>query len=411
MRSRLVVAVSSLFLTALAHAETRHVPVPYATIQDAIDASVDLDQVVIADGVYSGPGNVNLDLGGRAITVRSASGPAACIIDGTATPGANAFIFDGEPNAFGTIQGLTMRHFVTAAGSEGAIRIVRGRPAIRDCIFEFNATGAANSETPPGSAIWLGPDSPVVNDCIFRDNLGSAAYLGPGSVVYLIDCLYERNETWHNDGGAAISSDGFLLSFTSTFRDNTAHALTGIGRGGAIAQRGLSLDMTAPIFESNRATGPGGARGMAVHVHHQFILNGGIVRNHDTPGDGGTLCVDATDDPTLVGRVNGSFEDNASGAVKIITTEPTSNVEIASVSFCQNGPFDVEGPYVDFGGNTACCPADIDGSFAVGFTDLLAVLADWGPCPGCPTDVDADGTVGFSDLLTVLASWGACPSW
>jgi len=54
------------------------------------------------------------------------------------------------------------------------------------------------------------------------------------------------------------------------------------------------------------------------------------------------------------------------------------------------------------------CIADIDGSGSVGFADLTAVLAAWGPCPGCPEDINADGVVGFVDLLELLANWGPC---
>ncbi|NNF41819.1 MAG: hypothetical protein HKN62_02015 [Phycisphaerales bacterium] len=54
------------------------------------------------------------------------------------------------------------------------------------------------------------------------------------------------------------------------------------------------------------------------------------------------------------------------------------------------------------------CPADVDDDDLVGFTDLIALLSDWGACVACPTDVDRDGTVGLSDLLEVLGAWGAC---
>jgi hypothetical protein len=50
-------------------------------------------------------------------------------------------------------------------------------------------------------------------------------------------------------------------------------------------------------------------------------------------------------------------------------------------------------------------PGDVDGDGIVGFLDLLAVLSQWGPCPGCPADLDGDGTVGFLDLLIVLSNW------
>ncbi len=48
---------------------------------------------------------------------------------------------------------------------------------------------------------------------------------------------------------------------------------------------------------------------------------------------------------------------------------------------------------------------DLDGDGFTGITDLLAMLASWGPCKGCPADLDGDGDVGISDLLLLLANW------
>lgn len=48
---------------------------------------------------------------------------------------------------------------------------------------------------------------------------------------------------------------------------------------------------------------------------------------------------------------------------------------------------------------------DLDGDGIVGFTDLVALLAAWGPCPGCPADLDGDGEVTFDDLVALLANW------
>lgn len=62
-------------------------------------------------------------------------------------------------------------------------------------------------------------------------------------------------------------------------------------------------------------------------------------------------------------------------------------------------------------GSTPCL-GDADGSGDVGFPDLLAVLAAWGPCPfggPCPPDFNSSGDVGFRDLLIVLSEWGPCP--
>lgn len=51
---------------------------------------------------------------------------------------------------------------------------------------------------------------------------------------------------------------------------------------------------------------------------------------------------------------------------------------------------------------------DVDGDDAITMQDLLGVLAAWGPCPDgfgtpCPADVDGSGTVDFTDLLAVLS--------
>ena len=58
-------------------ADTIHVPADYPTIQEGIDAAVHGDEVVVADGVYTGVGNQYIQFFGKRITVRSKSGPEA----------------------------------------------------------------------------------------------------------------------------------------------------------------------------------------------------------------------------------------------------------------------------------------------------------------------------------------------
>ena len=58
------------------------------------------------------------------------------------------------------------------------------------------------------------------------------------------------------------------------------------------------------------------------------------------------------------------------------------------------------------------CPWDLDDNAVVGVSDLLSLLASWGPCPpkgDCPADFDNSNDVGVKDLLMLLGNWGPCP--
>ena len=59
------------------------------------------------------------------------------------------------------------------------------------------------------------------------------------------------------------------------------------------------------------------------------------------------------------------------------------------------------------------CDADCASGGAddqINVTDLLELLANWGPGSSCDIDPPGgDGTINVSDLLALLAAWGACP--
>ena len=55
------------------------------------------------------------------------------------------------------------------------------------------------------------------------------------------------------------------------------------------------------------------------------------------------------------------------------------------------------------------CVGDTNTDGSVNVTDLLALLAAWGPNPGHVADINGDDNVNVTDLLALLAAWGPCP--
>ncbi|NNM25203.1 MAG: hypothetical protein HKO59_04325, partial [Phycisphaerales bacterium] len=140
-----------------------------------------------------------------------------------------------------------------------------------------------------------------------------------------------------------------------------------------------------------------------------------------------TITGQSESDGTVFGLVNTGGSGNCADATAITpfaTSQPCFEAAATVTTTLEPGtwwvfaaqPFgDLAVPCDDHAGyelTLACgpsvdpCPEDLDDSGDVGFSDLLAVLANWGPCPGCPEDLDGSGDVGFADLLSVLANWG-----
>ncbi|MDD5004965.1 MAG: right-handed parallel beta-helix repeat-containing protein [Candidatus Omnitrophica bacterium] len=87
-----------------AYAITLHVPEEYATIQSAINAAVNGDEVLVNDGTYQEA----INFLGKAITVTSVNGPQVTIIDGNGTiPVLVTFELDETQNAI--LDGFTVQ--------------------------------------------------------------------------------------------------------------------------------------------------------------------------------------------------------------------------------------------------------------------------------------------------------------
>ncbi|MCK5172635.1 MAG: hypothetical protein KAR47_04540, partial [Planctomycetes bacterium] len=189
------------------------VPGEYATIQNAINAARAGDIVLVADGVYTGDGNRDIEFGGKAITVTSVSGAENCIIDcqGSEAERHRGFYFHNNEDADSVLDGFT---------------ITNGDVVKDKNIWSY------------GGAIYCYGSSPTIKNCVFRDN---AAYLGGGVFVrakdwpsatghlspVLINCDFITNRASY--GGGMYSSESNSTIDGGVFVGNHAD----IGGGGA----------------------------------------------------------------------------------------------------------------------------------------------------------------------------------
>jgi len=174
---------------------------PFRKIQDAINIAVNSDIVEIQPGLYTGPGNYNLDPNGKSITIRSINPNAAAntIID--LNKAGRGFCFQNNEDANCILSGLTIRNGYTA-DSGGGIYCVNSKPLITNCIITNNTADFY------GGGIYCYNASPKITYCIIRNN--SAAYDGGGlqcmgGAPEITNCIITNNMATGMGGGVDFS--------------------------------------------------------------------------------------------------------------------------------------------------------------------------------------------------------------
>jgi hypothetical protein len=174
----------------------------YPTIQSAIDAAEDNDFVVVVDGTHHGPGNKNLDLGGKVITVSSEHGPANCTID--LEGDGRGFIFHSGETATTRLTGLTIANGSASTG--GGIGCFGSSPTIADCVI----TGNSATMSLGGGGIYCDDAShPVITNCIIvgnSANVGGGISSSYGSNPLITNCIIAGNTA--GAGGGLLSAFG-----------------------------------------------------------------------------------------------------------------------------------------------------------------------------------------------------------
>ena len=159
----------------------------FRRIQDAIDAfnpAAD-STIMVADGVYSGPGNTNLDFQGKAIHLYSENGPGNCIINCQGS-GRGFFIHSGEgPDT--VVEGFTV---TGGAAERGSAILCQGSttPTLANCRIVGNGS----------NALWTGAELSISGTVeIESGNVegGGIVQLSQGSQLRLSDCTVACNVT------------------------------------------------------------------------------------------------------------------------------------------------------------------------------------------------------------------------
>jgi hypothetical protein len=192
------------------------VPQELATIQAAIDVADQGDTVLVAAGTYVGPGNTDLDFGGKGVVLYGPNGPAITTID--CNDSARGFDFHSGETSATAVVGFTVTNGFADYG--GAIRCDHSHPQIRECVF------VDNTATNQGHNIYCVMSTPTFADCDISSGAsasvadiwmqyGGAHMLG---LTHIFDCNWvgtnltlTGNGIVQMDSGAQLNLDASLV--------------------------------------------------------------------------------------------------------------------------------------------------------------------------------------------------------
>ena len=406
----LVLAASTGLLSDGASAAQIIVPTDFPTIQGAILAAIEGDEVLVLPGTYF----EDVFFNGHNITVRGVAGPDATTISGSGA-------FHGTVRAvLGEDLNTLFEGFTVTGGSTG-FRCEGSHPRINNCVFTGNSPG-----------VQVSSDSrPWITRCEFRLNSGSGISVGNGPNTVRVEwCVFDSNGTGMSLFGQPAGQITPVIS-NCLFINNGS----GNGLGGAV----FNLNLPAPIFANCTFYGNSASLGGAIYNSSLVTIVNCIAWNNSPTSLSGSVSgtsVSYSDieegwpgsvasiiaDPMFVNPAGGDYRlqmgspciDLGFNSATLGVLDLDGNlrrVDILNVPDCPQPDGNCGlAPIVDMGPYELQPPPclDITGDNLVGIVDFLLLLAAWGPNPGHPADFDGDGVVGIVDFLLLLASWGPC---
>jgi hypothetical protein len=228
------------------------------TIQAAVDAAAAGDTILVSPGTYSGPGNCDIDLRGKTLTIQGADPLDAdtvekTIIDCAGTteePHRAFYILDCNDIV---ISGLTITHGLATAG--GAVYCQRSTLDLMYCRILDNGTlpgGAEDANGGPGGGLYCETAIVQIVGCLIRGNTtgsGAASKEGQGGIG--------------GNGGGICSVNSDISVVSSTVSGNTAGAGgdSALGTGGNGGEGGGICGDTVRVANSTISLNVAGAGG------------------------------------------------------------------------------------------------------------------------------------------------------
>jgi parallel beta-helix repeat protein len=327
----------------VATATVRHVPSEYLTIQAGVDAAVDGDTVLVADGTYIGDGNRDIDFIGKPILVASENGPEVTIIDCEASYSDQhwGFYFHSGEDSNSVVQGFTITNAYTLYGG-GIYCDSSSSPTITGNLITLN-TGYLR-----GGGIYCLNASPIIVDNDIIDNnvffYGGGVYCDTSSPVIVNNNI--TNNLAANSGGGvycwhssptiegntllenmAYSNGGGIYcgDFSSpAITDNAIHGNSGYGggSGGGI----YCYKYSSPAITGNTILGNTAAQGAGIccYTSASPIVERNVIAQNNADSWGGGIYCEGECEPFFDGNtITGNWGSSRGGGLFCYKSSPT----------------------------------------------------------------------------------------
>ncbi|MBN2019684.1 MAG: S8 family serine peptidase [Sedimentisphaerales bacterium] len=440
-----------------------YVPSQYSTIQEAINQSWPGSVVWIADGTYMGTWNRDIDLLGKALTVKSENGPENCIIDcqGDVNDPHRGFSFKHYEGADSVVDGLTItngygpfdyRDLMDLRSAGGGIYCYYSSPTIKNCKITGNKTSYDRGHGDgPGGGVCFDYSNATIRNCEIIGNFSGdakgAGVFGRNANVLIADCVISGNDG--SSGGGAAFEGGAPVINGCIIIDNLIYC----GRGVLYFEQQASPNITNCLITGNRSTQCSSFGGICAWLTggHAKISNCTIIENTISPrggaiywdgigatvtncicrgngneiygdvavgysniqgGQPGTGNIDA--DPCFVSGPMGDYYLSQAGSGQPMDSpcvdtgsDKSANLGMKTLTTRTDGITDTG--MVDMGYHYPGADADLNGDGFVDFVDYASMALNWqqatDPCEPNSGDVSKDGWVDIDDFYWLALQW------